>query len=69
MNCDLSGRVHDARVVFRLVYLALVQVLGWLVLLARSDAAEAAELLAVRHEVAVLHRQSGKPRLESSDGR
>jgi hypothetical protein len=36
--------VDDAGVVLRLVYLVLVQVLGWLVLLTRSDAAKTPEL-------------------------
>ena len=41
----------------------LGRVLSWLVLLARSDAAKDAEILMLRHEVAVLRRTNQRPTL------
>ena len=52
---------------FRLLYLLFCQVLRWLVLLARSSAAKDAELLMLRHELAVLRRQVGRPRVDWAD--
>jgi putative transposase len=51
----------------RLVYWLFVQVLSWLVLFARSSASKDAEILALRHEVAVLRRNNPRPRLSWPD--
>jgi hypothetical protein len=45
-----------------MVYLLASRVFAWLVLLARSQAAKDAEILVLRHEVAVLRRQLGVPK-------
>ena len=51
----------------RFAYLAGLRVFGWLVLLARSDRAKDAEILILRHQVAVLQRQAGTPKLSWAD--
>ncbi|MGH3217660.1 MAG: integrase core domain-containing protein [Streptosporangiaceae bacterium] len=51
----------------RLLYLIFIRVCGWLVLLGRSPASKNAELLVLRHEVAVLRRATPQPRLDWAD--
>jgi putative transposase len=54
-------------VVVSLIYRVLVTVVSWLALLARSGASKDAEILALRHEVAVLRRANPRPRLSWPD--
>jgi putative transposase len=51
----------------RLPYLIFIRILAWLVLLARSRAVLNAEILILRHEVAVLRRANPRPRFDWTD--
>jgi putative transposase len=51
----------------RLLYLIFARLCSWLVLLGRSPASKNAELLVLRHEVAVLRRTTPRPQLDWAD--
>lgn len=51
----------------QIIYLMFVRLVGWIALLAGRRRRRDAELLVLRHEVAVLRRQHTKPKLEWAD--
>jgi putative transposase len=50
-----------------MLYLVFIRPAGWMALLARTTASKDAELLVLRHEVAVLRRTHPRPRLDWAD--
>jgi putative transposase len=51
----------------RLLYMIALRVFGWIALLARSQASKDVEILALRHQLAVLRRQVATPRPSWAD--
>src|SRR4051794_25137026 len=58
---------HDPGVSLWLLYLIFRQVLGLVLLMARTSATKDVELLVLRHEVAILRRTNPRPRLDWAD--
>jgi len=50
-----------------MLYLIMIRVFGWLVLLSHSQASKNAEIMVLRHEVAVLRRQVTRPTPDWAD--
>ena len=73
MRCQNSCRPSDlgllssALVLFRLLYLLMARLFGWLALLARNDTSKDVEILVLRHEIAVLRRQVARPKSDWAD--
>lgn len=54
-------------VAVKLIYQLILKIFAWLALLAGNDAANQAEILALRHEVEILRRQVEKPKPSWTD--
>ena len=59
--------VRIGPVAARMLYVLMVRLFGWLALLGRLQGSKDAEIVVLRHQVAVLRRQVSAPRLSWSD--
>jgi hypothetical protein len=64
---SLAQSVEEGRLLWSFVYLAVRGVLGLIVLAVRPARSKDLEILVLRHELAVLQRQSSRPRLTCAD--
>ncbi|WP_329374865.1 integrase [Streptomyces sp. NBC_01483] len=66
-DASRADRAPSDLVVVRMLYLIATRIFAWLVLLSRSSAAKEAEILILRHEVAILRRQVAAPKPSRPD--
>jgi hypothetical protein len=64
---DWAWADWQAGIIISVVYLLIRRLLGCLAVLSRSQVSKDADLLALRHENAVLRRQVGRVRYEPGD--
>src|SRR5258706_11906032 len=64
---DEPAAARSRVVSVRLLYLIMIRVFAWLVLPGRSEASKDAEILVLRHEVAVLRRRVARPKPDWAD--
>ena len=66
-GCSLGGPTVLPIMCLRFVFLLITRVAAWLRLSQREEAWRAAEILVLRHQLAVLQRRPCRPRLNWAD--